>query len=62
MNSLKENLAENNFSPDYIDFNIPTHLHYDHAFSKEDTTPAFIKEQYDAYFIQWDFMGFEPIE
>ncbi len=77
--SLKETLVKNNFSPDSIDFIIPTHLHfdhasgiedfpkatvwttkeeYDHAISEEANPPAFIKEQYDAAFIKWKFMGF----
>ncbi|MCJ8288837.1 MAG: MBL fold metallo-hydrolase [Crocinitomicaceae bacterium] len=80
LNSLKEILLENKFSPDSIDFIIPTHLHfdhasgiedfpkatvwttkeeYDHAFSEEATPPAFIKEQYDADFIKWNFMDFD---
>jgi len=32
---------------------------YNHAFSKEATPPAFIKEQYDADFIKWKFMDFD---
>lgn len=32
---------------------------YDHAFSEEAIPPAFIKEQYDADFIKWNFMDFD---
>jgi len=81
--SLKETLIKNRFSPDSIDFIIPTHLHFDHAsgiedfpnatvrttkeeydyaFSKEASTPAFIKEQYDADFINCKFMDFSTTD
>ncbi len=80
LESLKETLVKNKFSPDSIDFIIATHLHfdhasgiedfpkatvwttreeYDHAISEEANPPAFIKEQYDAYFIKWKFMDFD---
>jgi glyoxylase-like metal-dependent hydrolase (beta-lactamase superfamily II) len=31
---------------------------YDHAFSEEATAPTFIKEQYDAEFLKWNFLDF----
>ncbi|MCF6319251.1 MAG: MBL fold metallo-hydrolase [Proteobacteria bacterium] len=53
LQSLKETLINNKFSPDSIDFIIPTHLHFDHASGIEDFPKATVwttKEEYDHAF------------
>ncbi|WP_237274961.1 MBL fold metallo-hydrolase [Tenacibaculum ovolyticum] len=50
LESLKETLVKNKFSPDSIDFIIPTHLHFDHASGIEDFPKATVwttREEYD---------------
>ncbi len=50
LESLKEILVKNEFTPDSIDFIIPTHLHFDHAGGIEDFPKARVwttKEEYN---------------
>ncbi len=50
LESLKETLIKNNFSPDSVDFIIPSHLHFDHASGIKDFPQAKVwvtKEEYN---------------